>query len=81
MVLESFNNGILYIDIAFVYNRCTVYKVFRIKGSDCMKIEKVNDKDVYKRQVCNVRQKKPPSQVNMPAGLHTQIKYLSLIHI
>lgn len=40
MVLESFNNGILYIDIAFVYNRCTVYKVFRIKGSDCMKIEK-----------------------------------------
>lgn len=46
MVLESFNNGILYIDIAFVYNRCTVYKVFRIKGSDCMKIEKVNDNQI-----------------------------------
>jgi adapter protein MecA 1/2 len=46
MVLESFNNGILYIDIAFVYNRCTVYRVSRIKGSDCMKIEKVNDNQI-----------------------------------
>ena len=38
--------GILYSNRSFDYNRCTVYKVFRIKEVINMKIEKVNDHQI-----------------------------------
>ena len=38
--------GILYSNRSFDYNRCTVYKVFRIKEVINMKIEKVNDNQI-----------------------------------